>query len=116
MTPIEVESDVEVETGFSQDVQMLSLKRGDTLLYKTYLAEGFFLAEFEGETYELSEDDLMDFAVFTRGPQDDLWVNVACAGEEEQRAWLLLREFQREPFIFPTEYTSFGETSDVTAE
>ncbi|MDJ0922578.1 MAG: hypothetical protein QNI84_15730 [Henriciella sp.] len=113
MTPVFIMGDVEIETGFSQDVQPLSLKSGDVILYKSYLAEGYFLGEFDGETYELNEADLMDFADFQFGGEDDLWVNVACTGGE--RAWLLLREVQREPFILPTEYTSFGETSDVLA-
>lgn len=111
--PVEIMGDVEIESGFSQDIETLSLKNGDVILYKSYLAEGYFLGEFEGETYELNEEDLIDVAVFQRGPEDDLWVNVVCA--DDQRAWLLLREVQREPFIFPTEYTSFGEASDLLA-
>ncbi|MEO0550021.1 MAG: hypothetical protein AAFZ91_08870 [Pseudomonadota bacterium] len=111
ITPVEIMDDIEIETGFSQDIQILSLKRGDVILYKSYLAEGYFLGEFEGETYELNEGDLVDVALFQRSPGDDLWVNVACTGGE--RAWLLYDEVIREPFIMPTEYTSFGEASDV---
>ena len=112
-TTFTIKEDAEVEAFIGDSVEMLSLKAGDELIYKSYLAEGFFIAEKDGIEYELNESELPQSTEFGEGPEDQEWVLVTCADAEQTRAWVLYEDALRAPGVEIYEYTSFGEAADL---
>lgn len=97
----------------SGEEETLSFSEGDELLYKNYLAEGFFIAVFNGREYEMSEGEMYDFANFEVSTvADDEWVQVNCDEGFGRRAWLRLSEVLEVEGIQQSEITGFGEASD----
>lgn len=91
----------------------LSLKTGDQLVYKSYIAEGFFIAEKDGVQYEMNEGDLPQSTVFEQGPEDQEWVRVTCDDAEKTRAWIRYDDAIGAPGVEPYEYTGFAEAADL---
>ncbi len=112
-TKITMLEDAAFETGFSEKPSILNVKAGDVLTYESYIAEGFFIAGFEGETYELNEGDFNGRADFEQGGETHEWVNVECGFGKGTRAWLLLSEVQSEDGIGPVSFDAFGSASDL---
>ncbi len=116
ITAITITQDIELDTFSNDDPIRLSLRTGDVLNYQFYMAEGFFMAEFNGQTYELSESELRDSAAFEDGADTDEWVNVKCHDGSDTRAWLLLAEVLEQDDIARTEHDNYGTASDVVIE
>ena len=96
-----------------KDVEMLPLKAGDQLIYKSYLAEGFFMAEKDGVLYEMNEAELPASTEFEQGPEDQEWVHVTCDDADQTRAWVLYQDAIGANGVEPYEYTGFAEASDL---
>ena len=92
---------------------MLALKAGDVLIYKSYLAEGFFMAEKDGAMYEMNEAALPASTEFEQGPEDQEWVQVTCDDAEQTRAWVLYQDAINANGVEPYEYTGFAEAADL---
>lgn len=116
ITAITLTQDIEVDTFVNDNPVRLALKTGDVLHYQFYMAEGFFMAEFEGQTYELSEGELRASATFEDGADTDEWVNVKCHDGSDTRAWLLLAETLDEDDIAQTQHDNYGTASDLVGE
>ncbi len=112
-TTFTITEDVEVEVFLGKDVEMLPLKAGDQLIYKSYLAEGFFMAEKDGQLYEMNEAELPASTEFEQGPEDQEWVHVTCDDAEQTRAWVLYQDAIGANGVEPYEYTGFAEASDL---
>lgn len=112
--PIEVLADALGTTS-----KLLQLKTGDVLVYKRYLGEGFAIIAHDGVDYEINEVELSDISDFAEksiavGYQEDLWVNVKCADEPGNRAWILYDEARQNSGIGPTPIFGFGDSRDIT--
>ncbi|GAB5459535.1 MAG: hypothetical protein Hens3KO_25650 [Henriciella sp.] len=112
--PIEVLADA-----LGTSSKLLHLKTGDVLVYKRYLGEGFAIIAHDGVDYEINEVELSDISDFAEksiaiGYQEDLWVNVKCASEQESRAWILYDEARQNSGIGPTPIFGFGDSRDIT--
>ena len=83
------------------------------MVYKSYLAEGFFIAEKDGVQYEMNEGDLPQSTVFEQGPEDQEWVRVTCTDADQTRAWVLYEDAIGTPGVERYEYTGFGEAADL---
>lgn len=112
-TKFTIKEDVSIEAFLSDVVVTLSLKAGDELIYKNYLAEGFFIAEKDGEQYEMSEMDLPQSTEFEQGPEDQEWVRVTCDDADKTRAWVLYDDALKAPGVEVYEYISFGDAADL---
>lgn len=112
-TTFTIMEDAVVEAFVGDGVEQLALSAGDELVYKSYLAEGFFIAEKDGVQYELNESELPQSTEFQQGPEDQEWVLVTCDDAEKTRAWILYEDVLGAPGIEPYEYTGFGEASDL---
>ena len=112
-TTFTINEDVSLEVFVGDGVEQLDLKAGDTLTYKSYVAEGFFIAEKDGISYEMNEAALPQSTAFEQGPEDQEWVQVTCDDAEKTRAWVLYEEALRAPGVEPYEYTGFGEAADL---
>ena len=105
--------DAQLVSDYSGPKKTLDVKAGDVLRYEAYYSEGYFLASFEGEEYELNESELGDIASFEEAPEDDLWVRVSCDYGKGGEVWLLLSEVQRQRGVGPVSFDGFGEASDL---
>ncbi|MEM9225149.1 MAG: hypothetical protein AAGA24_01455 [Pseudomonadota bacterium] len=105
--------DAELVSDYSGPKKTLEVEVGDVLRHEAYYSEGYFLASFEGEEYELNESDLTEIASFEQSPDDDLWVRVTCHYGKGGEVWLLLSEVQRQRGIGPVSFDAFGEASDL---
>lgn len=112
-TTFTIMEDAVIEAFVGDGVEQLALSAGDELVYKSYLAEGFFIAEKDGVQYELNESELPQSTEFQQGPEDQEWVLVTCDDAEKTRAWVLYEDVLGAPGIEPYEYTGFGEASDL---
>lgn len=112
-TTFTINEDVSLEVFVGDGVEQLDLKAGDTLTYKSYIAEGFFIAEKDGVSYEMNEAALPQSTEFEQGPEDEEWVQVTCADAEETRAWVRYEQALQAPGVEPYEYTGFGEAADL---
>ena len=112
-TTFTIKEDVEVEVFLGKDIEMLALKAGDELIYKSYLAEGYFMAEKDGAMYEMNEAELPESTEFERGPEDQEWVFVTCDDAEKTRAWVLYEDAINANGVEPYEYTGFAEAADL---
>ena len=110
-TKIEIKEDVEIDAYTDDAGAKLALKAGDELIYKTYLAEGFFVAGFNGADYEIQEQDLPASTVYETGPEDEEWLRVLCA--DGNRAWFKYNDAMKTYGIERYEYKSFGEATDL---
>ncbi|MEM7330211.1 MAG: hypothetical protein AAF437_15820 [Pseudomonadota bacterium] len=112
-TTFTIMEDTSVEVFVGDGVEQLALSTGDQLIYKSYLAEGFFIAEKDGVQYELNEGELPPSTEFQQGPDDQEWVQVTCADAEGTRAWIQYQDAIGAPGVEPYEYTGFGEAADL---
>lgn len=112
-TTFTIMEDASVEVFVGDGVEQLALSAGDQLIYKSYLAEGFFIAEKDGIQYELNESELPQSTEFQQGPDDQEWVLVTCDDAEKTRAWILYADAIGAPGVEPYEYTGFGEAADL---
>lgn len=112
-TTFTIMEDTSVEAFVGDGTEQLALSAGDELIYKSYLAEGFFIAEKDGVQYELNESDLPESTEFQQGPEDQEWVLVTCDDADKTRAWVLYDEALRAPGVEPFEYTEFGAAADL---
>lgn len=112
-TTFTIMEDVSVEAFVGDGVEQLALSAGDELIYKSYLAEGFFIAEKDGIQYELNEGELPASTEFQQGPEDQEWVLVTCDDADGTRAWILYQDALGVPGVEPFEYTAFGEAADL---
>ncbi|MEO0607215.1 MAG: hypothetical protein AAFY82_03225 [Pseudomonadota bacterium] len=112
-TTITINEDTEVEVFLGKDVEMLALKTGDQLLYKSYLAEGYFMAEKDGVMYEMNEAELPASTEYGQGPEDQEWVYVTCADADTTRAWVLYEDAINANGVVPYEYTGYAEAADL---
>jgi|GEM_PF-2931061 len=98
---------------FEGDDDSLSLSAGDKIVYKRYLAEGFFIGEFRGTEYEMSEPEITEFVAFEKAEYGDHeWIEVNCQEGFGRRAWLRVDEMLATDGINPSNLTGFGEASD----
>jgi len=91
----------------------LSLTAGETLIYKSYMSEGWFIAEYDGKEYELEESALPQNTEFAQGPADEQWVETACAGPDQTRVWFRYSDVVKEDGIEVYNYTAYGEAFDL---
>ena len=112
-TTFTIEETVTLQVLVGDGEEALTLNAGDELIYKSYLAEGFFIAEKDGILYEMNEADLPRSTVFEEGPDDQEWVRVTCDDAEQTRAWILLDDALATPGIERYDYTGFGEAADL---
>lgn len=112
-TKFTIKEDVTLTVLVGDGEEDLILKTDDELIYKSYLAEGFFVAEKDGILYEMNESDLPQTTVFEQGPEDQEWVLVTCADADQTRAWVLYEDAIGAPGVEPFEYTGFGEAADL---
>lgn len=112
-TTFTIMEDTSVEAFVGDGAEPLPLKAGDQLIYKSYLAEGFFIAEKDGVQYEINESDLPQSTEFQQGPDDQEWVLVTCDDADKTRAWVSYEHAIGAPGVEPYEYTGFGEAADL---
>ncbi len=112
-TTFTIKEDTSIEVFIDEGVSQLALQAGDVLTYKSYLAEGFFIAEKDGILYEMNESELPQSTEFEQGPDDQEWVLVTCADAENTRAWVQYEQALQAPGVEPYEYTGFGEAADL---
>jgi len=112
-TTFTIMEDTSVEVFVGDGAEQLALKAGDQMVYKSYLAEGFFIAEKDGVQYELNEADLPQSTEFQKGPEDQEWVLVTCADAAGTRAWILYEDALKALGVEAYEYTGFGEAADL---
>lgn len=112
-TTFTIMEDTSVEVFVGDGAEQLPLSSGDQMVYKSYLAEGFFIAEKDGVQYELNEADLPQSTEFQQGPEDQEWVLVTCDDADKTRAWILYSDAIGAPGVEPYEYTGFGEAADL---
>lgn len=112
-TTFTINEDTTIEVFVEDGASQLELKAGDQLTYKSYLAEGFFIAEKDGALYEMNESELPQSTDFEQGPEDQEWVNVTCDDAEGTRAWILYEDAINAVGVEPYEYTGFGEAADL---
>ena len=110
---IKEDATIEIFQDGDQGPEMLELKAGDVLTYKSYLAEGFFIAEKDGVEYEMNEAELPQSTDFEQGPEDQEWVQVTCDDAEKTRAWVLYEDAIGAIGVERYEYTGFGEAADL---
>jgi hypothetical protein len=117
-TKITVEEDFEtfalpVGTEYGDGNDMKTFSAGDEIVYKRYLAEGFFIGEFDGTEYEMSEPEMTEFVTFERAEYaDHEWIEVNCEEGFGRRAWLRVDEMLAAEGIRQANITGFGEASD----
>ncbi|MEL7285008.1 MAG: hypothetical protein AAGJ68_10865, partial [Pseudomonadota bacterium] len=112
-TTFTIKEDTRIEVFVGDGAEMLDLRTGDQLIYKSYLAEGFFIAEKDGIQYELNEAELPQSTEFEQGPEDQEWVLVTCDDAEKTRAWILFEDALSAPGVERYEHTAFGEATDL---
>jgi hypothetical protein len=112
-TTFTINEDVTIEVIVGDGAEQLSLQAGDQLIYKSYLAEGFFVAEKDGILYEMNETELPQSTAFERGPEDQEWVRVTCDDADKTRAWILYDDALSANGVEPYEYTGFAEAADL---
>lgn len=111
---LSVTQDFSVTTAFAEDDKTLTARAGDTLVYKYYLAEGFFVAGHNGEEYELNEGEIAEFVAFPEAnADDDEWVQVKCADEAGTRAWLRFEDVIAFDGVEMPELTEYGVATDA---
>ena len=112
-TTFTIKEDVTLDVLVGDGEEQLTLTTDDQLVYKSYLAEGFFIAEKDGVQYEMNEAALPQSTVFEQGPEDQEWVRVTCDDAEKTRAWVLYEDAIGAPGVEPYEYTGFAEAADL---
>ena len=112
-TTFTIMEDVTVQVYIGDGSEKLDLKTGDQMIYKSYIAEGFFVMEKDGILYELNENELPRSTEFERGPDDQEWVLVTCNDAERTRAWVLYEDALKAPGITVYHYSAFAEASDL---
>lgn len=112
-TTFTIKEDVTLDVLVGDGEEELTLTPDDQLVYKSYLAEGWFIAEKDGVQYEMNESDLPESTVFEQGPEDQEWVRVTCDDAEKTRAWVRYNDAIGAPGVEPFEYTGFAEAADL---
>ncbi|MCR9270478.1 MAG: hypothetical protein NXH72_10860 [Hyphomonadaceae bacterium] len=112
-TTVTLQEDVSLQALIGDGEEQLDLKAGDQLIYKSYLAEGFFIAEKDGIQYELNEGDLPQSTVFEQGPEDQEWVHVTCTDADQTRAWIRFEDALSAQGVERYEYTGFAVAEDL---
>lgn len=112
-TTFTINEDATIEVFVGDGAEQLSLTAGDQLIYKSYLAEGFFIAEKDGILYEMNEAELPQNTAFEQGPEDQEWVQVTCDDADQTRAWILYEDALNANGVERYEYTGFGEAADL---
>ncbi len=112
-TPITINEDVTVDSYLGDVGVKLTLKAGDVLTYRTYLGEGYYMAEKDGDEYELGQSDLPESTVFGEGLPDEEWVRVTCADAAGRRAWLRYEDALATTGVERYNYTGYGEAADL---
>lgn len=115
--PLTITEDVSIEyaSAGSLEMQTLALARGDQLIYRRYLGEGFMVLDYQGQEYNINESELRGVSdIGSRDLVEHLWVRVSCLGG--LNAWLLYDEVIDAPGIAPSPFTGFREASDILPE
>ncbi|MEL6416455.1 MAG: hypothetical protein AAFQ15_16105 [Pseudomonadota bacterium] len=112
-TTFTLKEDVTLAVLVGDGEEELSLSAEDQMIYKSYLAEGWFIAEKDGVQYEMNESDLPQSTVYEQGPEDQEWVRVTCGDAEKTRAWVLYEDAIAARGVEPYEYTGFAEAADL---
>jgi hypothetical protein len=105
--PRETQADLEV----TQPVP-LALNAGDTMIYKTYLGEGYFIAVYDGREYELAEGELPESTVYEQSPGDEEWFGMACGTGGEQ-LWMNYDEALATSGVEIYHHSQYGEAFDL---
>ncbi|WOR16010.1 hypothetical protein RYZ27_04945 [Hyphomonas sp. FCG-A18] len=105
--PRESQADLEV----NQPVPLV-LKAGDTMIYKTYLGEGYFIAVYDGREYELAEGELPESTVYEQSPGDEEWFGMACGTDGEQ-LWMSYDEALATAGVEIYHHNQYGEAFDL---
>ena len=112
-TTFTLKEDVTLEVLVGDGEETLSLTADDQMVYKSYLAEGWFIAEKDGVQYEMNEADLPQSTIFEQGPEDQEWVRITCDNADKTRAWVLYEDAIGTLGVEPYEYTGFAEAGDL---
>ncbi|MEL7041337.1 MAG: hypothetical protein AAGL90_07425 [Pseudomonadota bacterium] len=112
-TTITLQETVRLDVLVDDQAETLELTAGDQLIYKHYLAEGFFIAERDEIYYELNEADLPASTLFEQGPDDHEWLRVTCADAAGTQAWIRFSEALKAPGLTRYEHTGFGIAADL---
>ena len=112
-TTFTLKEDITIQVLVGDGEEELSLSAEDQMVYKSYLAEGWFIAEKDGVQYEMNEADLPQSTVFEQGPEDQEWVRITCDDADITRAWVLYEDAIGAPGVEPYEYTGFAEAADL---
>ena len=112
-TTFTINEDTTIEVFVGDGAEELNLTAGDQLIYKSYLAEGFFVAEKDGVLYEMNETELPQSTAFEQGPEDQEWVRVTCDDADQTRAWIRFEDALNANGVERYEYTGFGEAADL---
>ncbi|MEO1406810.1 MAG: hypothetical protein AAFV54_10015 [Pseudomonadota bacterium] len=91
----------------------LNVPANGSIGYLRYVAEGFFLMEFDGEEYQTLENELPEDVVFNNeSTEDDLWLQTNCTNGS--RVWLTLSDALKTDGINEWDIQGYGEASDLT--
>ena len=112
-TTFTLNEDVSLQALVGDGEEQLELQTGDQLIYKSYIAEGYFIAEKDGIQYELNEGDLPQSTEFEQGPEDQQGVHVTCTDADQTRAWVLYEDAIGANGVELYDYTSFGVAEDL---
>lgn len=114
VSPVTITDDVKVPAQRqSSDTDVtLNLKKGDTLDFLVYHAEGFALYRYQGKQYVISESDFDGKAAFVKNPRkDDLWLRLPTA--DGGKGWVLYRDAIKTDGIAVTDIEGFGIANDI---
>lgn len=90
----------------------LTLRAGDTMIYKTYLGEGYFIAVYDGREYELAEGELPESTVYEQSPGDEEWFGMACGTGGEQ-LWMSYDDALATAGVEIYHHNQYGEAFDL---
>jgi outer membrane protein OmpA-like peptidoglycan-associated protein len=90
----------------------LDLKKGDTLQFLVYHAEGFAKYRYDGKEYVINEGDFQGKAEFEKNQRkDDLWLSLPAASGGH--GWVLYNDAIKTEGIVVTEIEGFGIANDL---
>lgn len=102
----------EADESFVPQQITLNVPVNGSIGYLRYVAEGFFLMEFDGEEYQTLENELPEDALFNNeSTEDDLWLQTNCT--DGSRVWLTLSDALKTDGINEWEIQGYGEASDL---
>jgi len=102
----------EADESFVPQEVTLDIPENGSIGYLRYVAEGYFLMDYNGEEYQALEEAMPEDAVFEQtGVEDDLWVRTNCTNGS--RVWLTLSDALQTDGTSEWEIQGYGEASDL---